>query len=539
MFNRSEIKVYLLFFLLIFSAYFNSFWINFFWDDKALVIDNPLIKDIANVGEIFLQPLSAHNSNFYRPAQTLSYMLDFLLFKFDYRGYHLTNILLHFLVVVLFYKTLLLFGGKRTVAFFAALLYGLSPLWVESVSYISGRADMLMAVFLLTSFIAFLKGRLGLAYLSYLAGLFSKEPALIFPLALVFYISFFQEKEKRKLLPVIIFFALSGLYLIFRFNACAFSLPENTAHPLFTRLALSAAAFPGYISMVFLPVGQHMSHYLRAPAYLWDGRVLLAFLLIFMIFRGIKYFLKEDRGIAFFLGWFLIMLLPYSGLFPLNAYFSEHFIYSGAIGIFAALVYFLNKACPKKVFIAVLCGYGLFFLLATIKYNFIWQDPVKLYQRIIKLSPHSDGAWNNLGLLYLERGDAALAEKLFSEAARLNPEGAEAVLNLARLHYLKGDLSRAIELAKEAADKNPRSFIAYDYLGVFCLKSGERPLAEQYFRKALQLNSRFVPLWKDLYLFYKTCGRKKEADEVLREIKKRGARIFNEISRGEDSQENP
>ncbi|UCH12272.1 MAG: phospholipid carrier-dependent glycosyltransferase, partial [Candidatus Omnitrophota bacterium] len=177
-------------------VYINSLFNPFIWDDSALVRDNFLIKDWRHTRKLFTTDLyySKSRSNFYRPLQSLSYMLDYSLWRLKPFGYRLTNIILHSTVAILAYLLFLLVSKQKGVSLIGALFFVIHPIHTEAVVYISGRADSLMGIFLLSSFILFTKhmhqdGPKGQRlYFSSLAcfalSLLCKEPALIFPFAL-------------------------------------------------------------------------------------------------------------------------------------------------------------------------------------------------------------------------------------------------------------------------------------------------------------------------------------------------------------------
>ena len=152
--NKLNSKELLLIFLLGIAVYFNSFWVNFIWDDSALISNNYLIRSFTNIPKIFSTNLSYQRDIFYRPLQNFTYTIDFFLYKFNYRGYHLSNILLHIFVVILSFRLLFILTQNKILSNFTSLLYLVCPLWVESVTYISGRADILMAIFIFLSFIS-------------------------------------------------------------------------------------------------------------------------------------------------------------------------------------------------------------------------------------------------------------------------------------------------------------------------------------------------------------------------------------------------
>lgn len=504
--------------LLVFAVYFNSLWGGFIWDDQALVLHNSLIKNFANIGRIFTSSLAAYSEAFYRPAQALSYMLDFFLYKFNPAGYHLTSIFLHIFASLLAYKLFLLLIRDSAVSFFAALLYSVSPLWVESVSYISGRADILMAIFIISSFILFLKERILLSLVFYIFALFSKEASLAYPLILILYMAVFARWRKNDAYTLIGFSAITLIYLFLR--AMIFTGPDIAMreHSVYIRALYFIKALPRYIGLIFFPVNQTMSYTAYLSKSFFSKSVLAAFAALMLLGGLFTYCLKKEKVISFFLGWFFVFLLPYSGIVPINAFFADHFAYLASLGIFICGACFLRKVKYRPVFFAVVFGYAVFFSFATIKYNFVWQDPVRLYQRTIRLSPNAFGAYNNLGVIYLDKGDFKKAEELLKKAIVISPDFQEARLNLARFYYLKEDYSRAIGLARGVLEANPSNFMAYNWLGTFYFKTRQLDLALDCYKEAVRLNPRLIPLRADLYNFYKTVGSQAQAQRILQEI---------------------
>ncbi|MDD4900379.1 MAG: tetratricopeptide repeat protein [Candidatus Omnitrophica bacterium] len=500
-------------------VYFNSLWVNFIWDDYALIINNHLIKSFSQVPNVFSSNLSFNRSIFYRPLQNISYMIDFSIFKLNPWGFHLTNIALHILAVVLLYKLLLLITSNSRLSLFSSLLYLVSPLWVETVTYVAGRADILMAIFIFSALIAFLKERYFLAAFFYILALFSKEASLVYPLIIVFYCWIFKSFRGKQITHIIVASILSSFYIIVSFfiKGAAAILPQTFSFP--QRLLFLPKAIMQYVGLIFFPLDLHMSYTVALPKNIFDPRVAIALIFCAAIIFLFFIFLRRARLISFFIAWFFIMLLPYSGLFAINAFFADHFIYLAAPGIFVIFVYFLQKIKPQALARTVIFSYLAVFSIATIKYNFIWQDPVKFYTRIIHLSKNSFAAYNNLGVILLERGDFVAAESNFEAALKIDPNFQDAKLNLARCYYLKNDLHRAIGLAEAVVKQSPNNFLAFDFLGTFYLKAGNLSSAEDCYKKAVTLNARYAPLWLDLYSLYRLQGRTEDALKVRERIR--------------------
>ncbi|MFC1624718.1 hypothetical protein ACFL28_05380, partial [Candidatus Omnitrophota bacterium] len=146
--------------LLGFIIYGNSLDGKFMWDDEKLIEENTYIKEWRHIKEIFTENIgkgAGEKSNFYRPLQMLTYMIDYSLWKLDARGYHLTNIFLHILVALgIFYLVSILFKDTL-LSFLASIFFVVHPIHAGPTNYISARANSLVAVFMLLTLIFYIK----------------------------------------------------------------------------------------------------------------------------------------------------------------------------------------------------------------------------------------------------------------------------------------------------------------------------------------------------------------------------------------------
>jgi tetratricopeptide (TPR) repeat protein len=138
-------------------AYANALDGGFVLDARALIPLNPTVHDATwrNVAALFTQdywnPFGA--GGLYRPATTLSFLLNYAVLGNGERvtGYHLTNLALHLGCVALLYALALRLTRRPWAAALAAALFGLHPIATEAVTYIPGRADLLMAAGMLAA----------------------------------------------------------------------------------------------------------------------------------------------------------------------------------------------------------------------------------------------------------------------------------------------------------------------------------------------------------------------------------------------------
>jgi protein O-mannosyl-transferase len=349
----------------------------------------------------------------------------------------------------------------------------------------------------------------------FLLALLSKEASLAYPFVVTLFIYLFRKANKKAIYAVVVFFFISASYLILRFKmGFGYNLFASQEIPIVNRIIFLFTAIGKYLGLIFLPMNQHMSYTVNIPVWFFEKNVLLSLFSVVLIIFFFFYFMKKDKFISFFIGWFLIFLLPQSGIFSINALFAEHFVYLSSMGVFIIFIYCLRKIKPGYFFYLVFIGYTLFFSLATIKYNIVWQNEIEFYKRIVGLSKNSFTAFNNLGLLYLDKKDYDRSERMFIKSLEIKPDFEFARLNLAKLYSYKKDYKRAIGLAKGVIKENPNNYLAYNYLGNFYQENRELDLAKACFNKGLELNQDYLPLWADLYYFYKLRNNEEEAAKI-------------------------
>ena len=146
-------------------VYANSLGGEFIWDDLSFIRDNAFLKDWSNVPHIFTETATTSMDvgggsvryNLYRPLQWLTFMADYSVWKLNPLGYHLTNIFLHISAALILFWFIALLFRSRMLSFLTALFFVIHPVHTEAVAYISGRADPLGLIFMLSSFGFYIK----------------------------------------------------------------------------------------------------------------------------------------------------------------------------------------------------------------------------------------------------------------------------------------------------------------------------------------------------------------------------------------------
>ncbi len=463
---RISLLVLLILGILTFTTYCNILKSPFIWDDVGLIVENPDIKDPGNILKIFKEDLYSSTligSNFYRPIQSLSFMLDYKLWQLEPFGYHLTNVLLQVLVSFLVFLFLFFITADFKLSFFSSLLFSVSPLNIEAVTYISGRAEMLMSVFLLSSFLSFglSLGKVSfvkriyvfISYLSFIFSLLSKELALVLPIILMAYLYFKQQdalksfREKLKVLSGFFFIVL--IYTVLRLTFLKFTALREmtlTSVPLVQRLVSLPKVIFTYLKILTLPVDLHMSRSFNYRLSTWEiiifwlSALVLITLLVYLFIRRKKY-----KNACFILAWSFVLFIPQSGIFPINSFIAEHFIYLPQIGFFVLLFFLLRKYLRKVFFIYASILIVIFYGVLSFSRNLEWSNPILFYESLLKKSPGSFQAYNNLGMEY-EKGMAYKSSiDCYRKALLIKPDLIEARSNLANVYYKSGMYSQALE----------------------------------------------------------------------------------------------
>lgn len=213
-------------FLCILGTYYECLPYPFFnLDDPFYINDNPYIRNLSWEGiyKIFSQPIVVN----YFPLQILSYALDYQLWHVQPFGYRLHNVVLHFLNAALVFLLLKKIFSNTWVSFLAALLFGLHPVNVESVTWVAERKNVLSMALMLSSFIFYLyyleekrqarKAGFYLAGLSlFLLALLAKVSAIVLPFLFLLFDLSFQKRKKWEIIkdkiPFILFAILFSHY---------------------------------------------------------------------------------------------------------------------------------------------------------------------------------------------------------------------------------------------------------------------------------------------------------------------------------------
>jgi len=247
------------------------------WDDFGYVVNNIHIRTIS-LSSIKWMLFEPYLSNWH-PLTWLSLAVDYAFWGPNPFGFHLTNVTLHALntvLVVILTKRLLIPAGcdprlAMAAAFLCGLVFGLHPIHVESVAWVSERKDVLYAFFYLWSIILYLKYRVtgrrahyNLCFLMFLLSALSKPMAISLPLVLLtldYYPLGTLQFNRPSLLmhlrdkwPMILLAAALGLVTLIAQSESE-AMESMKVIALSERLLLAQRAPIFYLYKFFVPVG--------------------------------------------------------------------------------------------------------------------------------------------------------------------------------------------------------------------------------------------------------------------------------------------
>lgn len=489
-----------------FLAYFNSFNNQMLWDDENNIQRNTYIHDWSHLKDIFTKNAiegARKGSNYYRPLLSITYAIDYLLWRLNPVGYHISNTIFHAICALLIF-----FLAKGALspgtAFLTGLFFAVHPIHTEAVTYISGRADPLSATFLFLALFLFVRHRktrprffYALSILSFLAAILSKESSSIFPLLLLVYLYFFDEIKKvdaKRLAP---FFIISGIYLVLRLTVLDFSdtVPENLPQPFYylpfyVRLCTFLKTIPVYLGLLSWPIGLHMERSVELASSIFEWQVFLGASLVIGLFVTGILIRKRSKLLLFAIIWFTVAIFPNSNLIPINDLIYEHWLYIPSVGFFMILSSIITSAALRKRFIIslfLICALFIFYFARTMLRNRDWRDPITLYLKTIPHKPDSARLYNNLAMAYSDRGKIDEAIVQYKKAIAVGDYYPQTHYNLANAYLEKGDFVMAMKELKRSLEIDEDFIYTHEKLATIYYQQGKFSLAAREAKKVLEL----------------------------------------------------
>ena len=476
---------------------------DFVWDDRGLITENRDLLAPAPFG-FFGQSFTHWWANqgriphqYYRPLVVSSFWLDRRLSGPRPFGFHLTNVLLNCVVGVLVVLVL----AEMLVSFWPALLGGLAfalhPAHVESVAFVSGRTDLMMAVFFVLAFLALLHfrrrpsgARLGLTVVPFAAALLCKETALLFPVLALFALLAELRQPGRRGHVLLLFGTMAAVvvaYVAARAGALTGRPPAWGEVGPGLRFMLAVNSFGRYALTSLAPFDRRIFFLdLRAlAAFGWPTAVAAA-AFVAAACLAVRY-RSTPVGIGSL--WFALSILPACNLFPPGrSFLSQRMLYLPTVGTVlavAALGASLRRVRKALAVLAVL--YAGVMGTVAVRSMAVWRNELSLDATLVAQSPNNVEARYELARDLLAAGDRQGAARELRRCLTLAPGDAVGWTSLGDVLLQENEFNGAAEAYRRALSLDPNSATIHNMLGVALLKAGDLRGAEDECRQALGL----------------------------------------------------
>jgi tetratricopeptide (TPR) repeat protein len=406
----------------------------FVWDDVDLVIFNKNIRGLKHAKKAFAGTFwdTGHENTrwlkrrYYRPLVIISFMVDYELYELSPAGYHATNLLLHLAVLVAFWAFLRLilpdaFWG-RTAALVLMAVHGTRA---EPVSWISGRTDLMMALFGFLMLIAGVhavrskKLRDGLlCALALFVSALCKETAAALPLVLLAYDWLSKTPGlKRRLwtlhLPLI---ALAVGYGLFRLSVEQSTPLANAG--IGEQIALRFATLGHYGEMLLAPYSPHLM--LAGPQITDTPHTITGIVVLIGVIFATLWGLRHSPLFAFGLLFCGLTLAPAANVITQLGQIAPRFVYLPLAGVGTCMAVLVSRAQRRSLRLALATVYVVLiasWITVCVKYGLDVADNDRFYRVKAAANPDHPVLQQTMARVSISHRDFAAAERWLERAA--------------------------------------------------------------------------------------------------------------------------
>lgn len=523
------------------------------WDDPANLVDNPHYRGLGWPQLRWM--FTTFHMGHYIPLTWVTLGVDYLLWGMNPRGYHLTNLLLHIATAVVFYfVTLRLLklavsgasdAGTRLASGFAALVFAIHPLRVESVAWATERRDALSGLFFLLTILAYLRacavGHAGPARTRWLAvstGVFglavlSKAIVVTLPVILLA-LDFYPLRRLRasvrgvwaEKVPFLLLAFAGGLVTLMARIREAPMAPLQE-HGVTARLAQAMFGLTFYLWKTVVPLDLSPFYPLPvplnplAPSFVLSGAVVLGITIAVLALRR-----RFPAGLVAWVS-YGALLSPVLGITQQGeqivadrySYLScQGWAVLAGAGLLAAWRARERFRIARPVVTLALAGLVVG-ALGTLTWQqvTVWHDSIRLWTHALRLSPGSFLVHSKLAVALHREARLSEAVQHYRHSLELEPRQPSAHSNLGHALARQGKLAQAIDHFQHALRMNPLEPDAHYGLGNIRLRQGRYAEAADHFRRALEARPTFAEAYNNLGVALAEQGRFAEAVAAYRQ----------------------
>lgn len=517
------------------------------WDDQAYVTNNDLVKSLSsqNIIRIFKEDKGLYAN--WHPLTTLTLAINYKFSGSKSTVYIATNIFIHLLNTLLVFAFIYLLTNKRlAIALVVSLLFGIHPLHVESVAWISERKDVLYSFFFLLSLIAYLYYTKKKNWLMYVVSvvlfffsLLSKAMAASLPLVLLVTDYYLNRKWSIKnfldKVPYLAMAIVLGLYAI-HIQSSGNAIGRIT-FPAGLRILHVCYGFMLYIIKTIIPAG--LSAFYPYPYPLlnsswvlnntppvlficFSGTLIVLALAVIIWLRKLSSSRTIIAGLLFYTAT-AIMVLQF---IPVGrAIMADRYAYLPSIGLFLIAGYFFDKYYEKKrtriIAVALLSLFAGILFFLTWQRTSVWKNDETLWSDVIGKYPNDNRvqiALINRALYYeqIKKYDLALKDNL--EVVELNPKDDNTLERIGKIYGKNmNDLTKSLTYLERAYEANPNNLEILKDLGTAYGIAGNAQKSIDYSLKGLAIQPHDAFLLMNAGIGYQNLGDTVKSKEYIDE----------------------
>jgi tetratricopeptide (TPR) repeat protein len=503
------------------------------WDDDFIVYDNPHIRGLSwdNLAWAF----TTFEDVSWVPLTGLSHVLDYELYGLAPRGHHATNLALHVANTVVLFLVLDRLTGVPWPSVVVAALFGLHPLHVESVAWVSERKDVLSTFFWLLAMAAYVRyvrrrtaGRYVVVAAAFLAGLLSKPMVVTLPIVLLLLdywplgrLSWAAVREKVPLVLVALACAAGAVVAQSATGGtrslAVIGIGDRVANALVAYVRyLVATAWPARLS----PWYSHPA--LEGAPLAWWTIAGAAFVLAAASVLAVRSAARRPHLAIGWL-WYVVTLVPVIGLVQVGSQaMADRYTYVPLIGVFIALAWEGARLpawrSPRaRRAAAVLSAAALAVLgVLTWRQAGVWHDSMTFWTSTIRVNPRAAIGYLALGGMFAaeRRPDDAIAAYL--RALKLRPDYVNAHTEVGNLLAQRGRLAAAAAHYRKAIGRRREAAVDHSNLANVLLNQGRPAQARRHLEIALALRPDFAEAHNNLGIVLAGEGQLDDAIEQFR-----------------------
>jgi protein O-mannosyl-transferase len=522
------------------AIYSNVLHAPFVYDDKGAITENEKINSLSE---------SFTNLSNNRYVGFLSFAFNYSMGGVNVFGYHILNNLIHIInAILVYYFIILIFKtpkmrdsplSKEFIAFSTSFIFIAHPLQTQAVTYITQRFTSLTTMFYLIAAVFYLKARLSsksnesrqffpnlkflasylISFISAILAMKTKEIALTLPFAIVMCELYFFGLDNKKLRRFAYLLPMLMTLLIIPLGTFKFKeslgdiaadvdyVSRETANISRTDYLISQfRVIITYLRLLFFPVNQNLDYDYPIYKTIFSFDIFLSLIVILFIIAIAIWTYKRAKLVSFGIAWFFLTLSVESGIIPIRDLINEHRVYLPSIGFFVTCVAAFDQTLSsRKIKIGLVVILVSILSLCTYSRNNIWRDPQILWEDVIAKAPNNSRAYNNLGVVYKERGEFNRAIEQFEKSLRANRNYTAVYYNLGDVQYRLGNYENAIVYLKQALTGKLDPQLHLDILnklGRTYSAMGQTKKAIETFEEAIKLFPSSVVLLNNLGVQY-------------------------------------